>query len=81
MSATLMSSRQEDRPPGLDTDTMAAPDEEWALIGKHTLVYVGPWCVSETTEHVEAGQITHGPTSIAWLPTWVGKVLVKNYTL
>ncbi|KAI2466049.1 hypothetical protein F4781DRAFT_368828 [Annulohypoxylon bovei var. microspora] len=81
MSATFMSSRPDDRPPEIDTDTLAGPDAEWALIGKHTMAYAGPWYVSETTEDKEVGQITHGPTKIAWLPTWVGKVLVKNYNL
>ncbi|KAI0884298.1 uncharacterized protein GGS22DRAFT_194840 [Annulohypoxylon maeteangense] len=83
MSATFMSSRAEDRPPDLNIDTPAlpGPDAEWALIGKHTMAYAGPWHVSETTEDKEVGQVTHGPTWVAWLPAWVGKRLVKNYVL
>ncbi|KAI1376550.1 Lipocalin-like domain-containing protein [Hypoxylon crocopeplum] len=82
MSANFMSSRTDDRPADIDT---AKPeygsDAEWALIGKHILAYAGPWYVSVTTDDVETGQITHGPTDIAWLPTWVGIELWKNYTL
>ncbi|KAI0377955.1 Lipocalin-like domain-containing protein [Hypomontagnella monticulosa] len=82
MSATFMSARPEDRPPGVDTDEIEiGTDAEWSLIGKHTLSYAGPFYVSETTDDVEVGQITHGPTDIAWLPSWVGKELQKNYTL
>ncbi|KAI1458865.1 hypothetical protein F4805DRAFT_105657 [Annulohypoxylon moriforme] len=83
MSATFMSSRPEDRPPNLDTKSPAlpGPDAEWALIGKHTMAYAGPWHVSQTTEDKEVGQITHGPTRVAWLPAWVGRVLVKDYVL
>ncbi|KAI1390774.1 Lipocalin-like domain-containing protein [Hypoxylon trugodes] len=82
MSANFMSARPEDRPPGVDTEKIEiGTDAEWSLIGKHTLSYSGPWYVSETTKDVEVGQITHGPTRVAWLPSWVGKELVKNYTL
>ncbi|KAL7625267.1 hypothetical protein AAE478_004483 [Parahypoxylon ruwenzoriense] len=82
MSANFMSSRPEDRPEGIDTPpTDSQPQAEWALVGKHTLSYAGPWYVSETTDVVEKGQITHGPTRIAWLPSWVGIELQKNYTL
>ncbi|KAI1138603.1 Lipocalin-like domain-containing protein [Hypoxylon sp. FL0543] len=82
MSANFMSSRPEDRPPNIDIETQdVGTDAEWALIGKHTLAYAGPWYVSETTEEVDVGQITHGPTKVAWVPTWVGKEFQKNYTL
>lgn len=82
MSANFMSSIAENRPANIDTQTLdEGTDAEWALIGKHTLAYAGPWYVSETTDEVEVGQITHGPTEVAWVPTWVGKELQKNYTL
>ncbi|KAI1655625.1 Lipocalin-like domain-containing protein [Daldinia decipiens] len=82
MSANFVSSKPEDRPEDIDTGAPdVGTDAEWALIGKHTLAYAGPWYVSETTDDVEVGQITHGPTKIAWLPTWVGIELQKNYTL
>ncbi|OTA94592.1 hypothetical protein M434DRAFT_394532 [Hypoxylon sp. CO27-5] len=82
MSANFMSSRPEDRPPNIDIETQdVGTDAEWALIGKHTLAYAGPWFVSETTKEVEVGQITHGPIKVAWVPTWVGIQFQKNYTL
>ncbi|KAI1450089.1 hypothetical protein F5Y02DRAFT_172250 [Annulohypoxylon stygium] len=83
MSATFMSARPEDRPPSLDTNlpSLPGPDDEWALIGKHTMAYAGPWHVSQTTEDKEVGQLTHGPTWVAWLPSWVGRTLVKDYKL
>ncbi|KAI1798862.1 hypothetical protein F4811DRAFT_566072 [Daldinia bambusicola] len=68
MSANFMSSNPEDH-------------AHRTLIGNHTLAYAGPWYISETTDEVEVCQITHGPTKIAWLPTWVGIELQKNYTL
>lgn len=78
-----MSARPEDRPPSLDTNlpSLPGPDDEWALIGKHTMAYAGPWHVSQTTEDKEVGQLTHGPTWVAWLPSWVGRTLVKDYKL
>lgn len=81
MSANFMSSRPEDRPGQLDTTELEGAEEEWALIGKHTLAYAGPYYVSVTTSEVETGQITHGPAQVAWLPSWVGKEIRKNYTL
>ncbi|OTA98305.1 hypothetical protein M426DRAFT_326104 [Hypoxylon sp. CI-4A] len=82
MAANFMSSRAEDRPESVDTaDITVGTDPEWALIGKHTLSYAGPFYVSITTSEVEVGQITHGPTKVAWLPSWVGIELQKNYTL
>ncbi|KAI1206930.1 uncharacterized protein F4807DRAFT_437713 [Annulohypoxylon truncatum] len=84
MSATFMSSRPEDRPPDLNINSAAAlagPDDEWALIGKHTMAYAGPWRVSQTTEDKEVGQIAHGPIRVAWLPSWVGGTLVKDYEI
>ncbi|KAI2603668.1 hypothetical protein GGR54DRAFT_633646 [Hypoxylon sp. NC1633] len=82
MAANFMSSRPEDRPANIDTDVLTdGTDAEWALIGRHTLAYAGPWRVSITTDRVETGQIMHGPTRIAWLPSWVDIELMKNYTL
>ncbi|KAI6081147.1 Lipocalin-like domain-containing protein [Hypoxylon rubiginosum] len=82
MSANFMSGRPEDRPGNIDSAALdVGTDAEWALIGKHTISYSGPWRVSITTDEVEDGQITHGPTRVAWLPSWLGIELQKNYTL
>ncbi|KAI0166936.1 Lipocalin-like domain-containing protein [Hypoxylon sp. FL1284] len=82
MSANFMSGRAADRPAGVDSAAIdVGSDADWALIGKHTLSYAGPYRVTLTTDDVEEGQITHGPTRVAWLPSWVGRELEKNYTL
>ncbi|KAI1761414.1 Lipocalin-like domain-containing protein [Hypoxylon sp. FL1150] len=82
MAANFMSGRPEDRPDNVDSAALdVGTDAEWALIGKHTISYSGPWRVSIATDDVGTGQITHGPTRVAWLPSWLGIELQKNYTL
>lgn len=60
-------------------------DEDWALAGKHTLSYAGPWSFGEAVPGVPAtnrsGQIIHGPLIAANIPSWIGVEKARNYTV
>ncbi|KAK3332376.1 hypothetical protein B0T19DRAFT_101404 [Cercophora scortea] len=59
------------------------PDSEWALVGKHTLAYVGPVRIENTTTNSsrESGTVVHGPLMVCDIPSYVGVELRREYTL
>ncbi|KAG9205514.1 hypothetical protein G6514_008156 [Epicoccum nigrum] len=83
MSATITASEPSLRPSNLTfpfqpTDS----DADWALVGKHSIGYAGPWRVNEELPHSKtSGQIFHGPLTVANVPSWVGNEHRRNYTV
>ncbi|KAJ4988161.1 hypothetical protein SVAN01_06413 [Stagonosporopsis vannaccii] len=57
-------------------------DADWALVGKHSIGYAGPFRVNTAlAASREAGQVFHGPLTVANVPTWVGTEQRRNYTV
>lgn len=87
MSATLASTTPEDRPADLAWPFRAGQsDADWALVGKHSLAYAGPFSFNESVP-VEAvaggvtGQVVHGPLEVATLPSHVGSAQRRDFSL
>ncbi|KAI4953672.1 hypothetical protein J4E91_002520 [Alternaria rosae] len=82
MSATITATEPEFRPnltfPYQPNDS----DADWALVGKHSIGYAGPYSVNEELPATETeGQIFHGPLTVANVPTWAGQKAKRNYTI
>jgi len=82
MSATITATEPEFRPnltfPYQPNDS----DADWALVGKHSIGYAGPYSVNEELPATETeGQIFHGPLTVANVPTWEGQKGKRNYTI
>jgi hypothetical protein len=82
MSATVTATEPAFRPnltfPYQDSDS----DADWALVGKHSLGYAGPFSVNEALPaNKTSGQLFHGPLIVANVPTWVGSQQKRNYTI
>ncbi|GAB1317918.1 Lipocalin-like domain-containing protein [Madurella fahalii] len=54
-------------------------DAEWAMIGRSTLSYSGRYTVYPSTH--STGRIEHGPLTGASVPTLIGSLLRRNYTI
>ncbi|KAF1954283.1 hypothetical protein CC80DRAFT_493803 [Byssothecium circinans] len=79
MSANLASTDPEDRPlslryPAREGDS----DVEWAIVGKKNLNYAGN-CSVEPWSTPTNGTLTHGPLSVANVPSWTGTNQTRNY--
>ncbi|CAI6333183.1 unnamed protein product [Periconia digitata] len=83
MSATLAATEPDLRPANLTFPFQASdPDSLWALVGKHSLAYAGPFRVSDAIPANEThGQIFHGPLVVANVPAWVGSSQRRNYSV
>lgn len=83
MSATIVATETELRPLSLSfpfTDDQAESD--WALVGKHSIGYAGPFSVSDAIPAtLTSGQVLHGPLVAANVPAWVGTAQRRNYTV
>lgn len=85
VSANLASADPALRPnltyPDPANDTSNIP--EWALVGKHTIAYAGPFTVikARRNRHVWEGQLMHGPFIVANQPSWMGIKVYRNFTL
>jgi len=55
-------------------------DADWALVGKGSFSYAGRFIVTADSRPAR-GQISHGPMEVASLPSFVGEVEVRNYTV
>ncbi|KAK3998189.1 hypothetical protein QBC44DRAFT_805 [Cladorrhinum sp. PSN332] len=54
-------------------------DSDWAMIGRSSLAYAGPYTVNVTSK--TTGSIAHGPLIAGSIPSTMGNVLVRNYTI
>ncbi|OAG07323.1 uncharacterized protein CC84DRAFT_1062805, partial [Paraphaeosphaeria sporulosa] len=82
MSATITATEPAFRPnltfPYQDSDL----DSDWALVGKHSIGYAGPFRVNEALPANKThGQVFHGPLVVANVPTWTGTEQKRNYTV
>jgi hypothetical protein len=85
MSANIMATEAQYRPPGLDFKPKPGDnDADWALVAKYTTSYAGPFSLVER-ERDEAGRLngllTHGPLTFAWVPSIVQSRQMRNYTI
>lgn len=55
-------------------------EDDWALVGKHTLSYAGPYTFTDDSTNV-SGTLVHGPLKVANVPSWVGTYQKRNYTI
>ncbi|OAL47404.1 hypothetical protein IQ07DRAFT_115304 [Pyrenochaeta sp. DS3sAY3a] len=79
MSANIISNTPSQIAPVRPNNT-APTDEDYILIGKHTLSYAGglhAWPGSNATH----GTLTHGPLTMATAPKWRGTNQTRNYVL
>ncbi|KAL8369501.1 hypothetical protein RB595_000023 [Gaeumannomyces hyphopodioides] len=83
VTATITSTDPEDRPSGLTFPPQAGQsDADWATVARHLIAYAGPVTVSDAIPATnESGQIFHGPLTVAHVPSWVGQMHRRNYTL
>ncbi|KAK3682211.1 hypothetical protein B0T22DRAFT_484291 [Podospora appendiculata] len=58
------------------------PDSEWALVGKHTLAYAGPFSIDPSRPAtIDSGTLVHGPLMVCDVPSYVGISLHRDYTM
>ncbi|KAH7028278.1 Lipocalin-like domain-containing protein [Macrophomina phaseolina] len=87
MSAALASTTPEDRPQNLTWPYRPAQgDADWALVGKHSIAYMGPFRLNESVPVVETeggveGQVVHGPLEVASLPSFMGTYQRRDFSL
>lgn len=81
MSATIAATEPGFRPENLTFPFQASQlDEDWALVGKHTLAYAGPFTFMEGSTN-SSGTVVHGPLTVGNVPSWVGSNQSRNYTV
>lgn len=82
MSATITATEPELRPSLTFPFQASDLDSDWALVGKHSIGYAGPFRVNEALPaNRTSGQVFHGPLTVANVPTWVGTEQKRNYTV
>jgi hypothetical protein len=82
MSATITATEPEFRPNLTFPFQVTDKDSDWALVGKHSIGYAGPFSVNEELPaNATQGQVFHGPLVTANVPTWVGQKHRRNYTV
>ncbi|KAF6810097.1 hypothetical protein CMUS01_03990 [Colletotrichum musicola] len=83
VSATLTSTNPEDRPANLTFPYEdGQSDADWAKVGRHSIGYAGRLQISDAfPATLTAGQVIHGPLTVANVPSMVGTSARRNYTL
>lgn len=82
MSATITATEPSLRPNLTFPFQASDPDSAWALIGKHSVGYAGPFSVNTALPaNATSGQLFHGPLVAANVPSWVGTQQKRNYTV
>lgn len=83
MAATLATNDPDLLPKNVTSPPQAGQtDEDWALVGRHTLSYAGHWSINETfPSDKNSGQILHGPLTVANIPTWIGMTQRRTYNV
>lgn len=82
MSATITATEPGLRPNLTFPFQVTDSDADWALVGKHSIGYAGPFRVNEALPANKTnGQVFHGPLVVANVPTWVGTEQKRNYTV
>jgi lipocalin-like protein len=83
MSATISATEAELRPLTLSFPfTDDQPESDWALVGKHSIGYAGPFSINPNFPATTTqGGVFHGPLVAANVPAWVGTRQARNYTI
>lgn len=83
MAATLATSDPDLLPKNVTSPPQTGQtDQDWALVGRHTLSYAGHWSINETfPSDKNSGQILHGPLTVANIPSWIGVIQRRNYVI
>ncbi|KAH6643026.1 Lipocalin-like domain-containing protein [Boeremia exigua] len=82
MSATITATEPQLRPNLTFPFQPADAEADWALVGKHSIGYAGPFRVNTALPASKTeGQVFHGPLTVANVPTWVGTEQRRNYTV
>lgn len=83
MSATITATEPEYRPSNLTFPFLESQsDADWALVGKHSIGYAGPWSVNTALPATKTnGQVFHGPLLLANVPSMVNVTHRRNYTV
>lgn len=82
MSATLTATETELRPNVTFPFQVNDTDSDWALVGKHSIGYAGPFRINpDLPANATQGQLFHGPLTVANVPTMVGQEQRRNYTV
>lgn len=83
VSATLHSTDFDHRPANLTFPFEAhQSDTDWARVGRHNIGYGGPVSVNpEVPSSNVTGGLFHGPLTVANVPSMVGAVHRRNYTI
>ncbi|KAI0007470.1 Lipocalin-like domain-containing protein [Xylariaceae sp. FL0662B] len=82
MSVLIHATEPEWRPANLTMlDQGPELDWQWALVGKHTGAYSGPFSFNESHGVNDThGQIVHGPLETATLPANIGRLQFRNFS-
>lgn len=82
MSATITATEPALRPNLTFPFQASDLESDWALVGKHSIGYAGPFRVNEALPaNKTSGQVFHGPLTVANVPAWVGTEQRRNYTV
>ncbi|EUC46733.1 hypothetical protein COCMIDRAFT_92154 [Bipolaris oryzae ATCC 44560] len=82
MSATITATEKAFRPLVSFPFRANESDADWALVGKHSIGYSGPFRINTELPATESeGQVFHGPLTVANVPTMVGQEHRRNYTI
>ncbi|KAK4195468.1 Lipocalin-like domain-containing protein [Triangularia verruculosa] len=83
MSAVMNSMEPEKRPSNLTWPPNEQGNvEDWALIAKSSLSYSGPFSLNTSVPLTKySGQVLHGPVVTGSMPSMVGVVQRRNYTV
>ncbi|KAH8700043.1 Lipocalin-like domain-containing protein [Phaeosphaeriaceae sp. PMI808] len=77
MSASMTSTDPDQIPPNRSPAPMT--QEDYILIGQHTLVYAGELHVAWENSSATVGRLTHGPLIMSNKPSWLGTNQTRNY--
>ncbi|KAK4666213.1 hypothetical protein QC763_405740 [Podospora pseudopauciseta] len=83
MSAVMNSMEPDMRPPDIQwPPNTGGSIDDWALIGKTSLSYAGPFSLNTSVPLTKfRGQVLHGPVTTASIPRFVGQIQRRNYTV
>ncbi|KAH7137909.1 Lipocalin-like domain-containing protein [Dendryphion nanum] len=83
MSATITATEPEFRPENLTFPFLPnQTNEDWALVGKHSIGYAGPLRVNDALPANKThGQVFHGPLIVANVPSMANATQRRNYTV
>lgn len=79
MSASMTTTDADQYPP--NRSPLPMTQEDYVLIGQHTLVYAGELHVVWENSSATVGRLTHGPVIMTNKPSWLGTSMIRNYVV